>query len=101
MMSNLASTSTEQTDDTTSELESLTEFNVYPNPNNGKFFIRRNNLSNVNIQLSNSMGNPIYSKGNVSDNYRELNLHKKVSKGNYYLTLSNNEGSTTKIVIVN
>jgi hypothetical protein len=101
MMSSLATASTLQTDSLTSELQSLTDFSVYPNPNNGRFLIQRDNLSNVNVSVCNSMGNPIYRINNICDNYRELNLPKKVSKGKYYLTLSNDESSTTKIIIIN
>jgi len=60
------------------------DFVVYPNPNNGKFFIK-SNINNYSFSISNVMGQTIYS-GLANEKQTKVNL-EKIPQGIYLIKI--------------
>lgn len=72
---------------------------IYPNPNNGNFYIDNLKNQSVNIQLIDIQGKEVFSKKNLVNGSTQLNL-ENLPKGVYTIRVqTNDEVSTTKIVI--
>jgi hypothetical protein len=89
---------------TISETISEADFNVFPNPNNGKFRIMANNLpkEECTVEVRNVIGQLIYSetlsKNTVTFN-KEINLSNK-ERGVYFIGLISEGGSKLAKLIV-
>lgn len=72
------------------------EFGVYPNPNNGSFYIK-SNLKKSSFVLYNTLGQEIFRKEITPENYLELNI----AKGIYHYCIEENglKLKTGKMVI--
>jgi len=87
-----------------SETISEAVFNVFPNPNNGKFTIMANNLPNEEclIEVRNVIGQLIYSE-TLSENTvtfnKEISLSNK-ERGVYFIGLISESGSRTEKLVV-
>ena len=87
-----------------SETISEAVFNVFPNPNNGKFSIMANNLPNEEclIEVRNVIGQLIYSE-TLSENTvtfnKEISLSNK-ERGVYFIGLISESGSRTEKLVV-
>ena len=76
-------------------------FEVFPNPNNGKFFIKNFTKNNELIQASiyNSQGQLAFSK-KLSTDEEIIEIDTKLPNGTYFLHLYNSrENITTKLLI--
>jgi uncharacterized repeat protein (TIGR01451 family) len=75
-------------------------FNIYPNPNNGRFAVefKSKNNEQVNIKVANPLGEEVYSIGNlkVDGNLKKEFDLRKLAQGTYLLILENNKIQITK-----
>lgn len=72
-------------------------FNLYPNPNNGKFTLESINTKDVkgNIFVTDILGNTIIETPFV--NKAEININDRNSKGMYFIKVINEENKTIYI----
>lgn len=79
-------------------------FSVYPNPNNGRFYIETENHEQVNLSLTimNISGQIIYKSElyDKNDNVYEVDL-SHYSRGIYFVILNSDEGFSVKKIILN
>ena len=71
------------------------DFNFYPNPNKGDFFIDTKTRSN--IEIINLLGKTVYSKEINNSQIIHCNTLKK---GSYFLRVSQGRFSETKKIII-
>lgn len=83
------------------ELNSPTDFDIYPNPSNGQFRFKRNNSSIVNISIYDVMGNIVYRENNIKDFDKQIDISSKLERGKYFVTTNNANNKTTKSIIIN
>jgi len=76
-------------------------FNIYPNPNNGKFTIQMNDelIDNANFELFDAMGNLVYSKVLTNTNKHDISL-KNVAYGIYTVRITSSNNSTTQKLVI-
>ena len=65
-------------------------FKIIPNPNNGRFVLLADKISNANLKLFNSFGGLVYTEDNVTFEKKEINI-EKLAKGVYLLELRSKE----------
>ncbi len=82
------------------DINAITEntFSVYPNPNNGIFNINMISSSNNNIQITNVLGELVYSN-NINSNSATINL-SPLTKGVYFVKVNNNNNIETKSIVI-
>jgi len=87
---------------TETKLKSISTANyaVYPNPCNGKFQISRDETSNVNVTIYNISGKIVKTSKNNSDKNLQFDISDLASKGKYFVTLSDENGSSTITIVV-
>jgi len=73
-------------------------FNVFPNPNNGTFTINMISTSNNNIQITNVLGELVYSN-NINSNSTTIDL-SSLDKGVYFVKVKNDNTTNTKSIII-
>ncbi|MBL4578359.1 MAG: T9SS type A sorting domain-containing protein, partial [Flavobacteriales bacterium] len=79
-------------------------FKIYPDPNTGQFIVELNNLKNdeYRIEIRNIIGQLVFTE-NISELngnfYKQVDLTTK-ENGVYFISLTNDEGKTTKKLIV-
>lgn len=78
--------------------ENQIEFNVFPNPSNGKIYISQNFLTNVHIEIINILGQPMLSE-HMNDETKTIDI-SSLENGVYYIRVFNTLHSTTKPLIV-
>lgn len=86
------------------ETLNLTKFNIFPNPNNGRFTLSLKTESSENLRLNiqNLLGQVVYAEqlSNVTNLNKEINL-SKLEKGLYLVNiLSENRTSSTQKVVI-
>jgi PKD repeat protein len=88
------------------QLNSFSDFTVYPNPNQGSFKAEFELIEkeNVNIQLMDLLGKTIhelkYEELNSGFHQLDINLPTDLTKGIYFLRITNSKGNkTTKLII--
>ncbi len=77
-------------------------FSVYPNPSNGNITIKNSGIALDRIQISDLNGRVVANydlNGTVED--KELNLESMLSSGMYLMTLSSDNASTVKKIVIN
>jgi hypothetical protein len=79
------------------ELNNNVNFSVYPNPSNGEFTVNltADNSDNVNLTVTNVVGQTIINKSVVGNRKTTISL-TDYSKGIYFLTIGN---KTTKLIV--
>jgi hypothetical protein len=77
------------------------DFTIFPNPNQGSFFIRNNGLTNdFVIQARDIGGRLVYSRSKVMSGSEALNLVLDVEAGAYLLSIRSDQGLSTYKVIL-
>jgi len=77
------------------------DFTVYPNPNQGSFYIRNNGQTNDFIlEVVDLEGRLVYKKARSMSGASELNIALDVEAGTYFLSISNKRGKSVYKVIV-
>jgi len=82
----------------------VSDFSVYPNPNNGNFFIKYSNVINTDFQVSvfDIRGRKIYKTNNKPNSSLQTEVSlKNVQSGMYLLQIKNGNKITTKKIVVN
>ncbi|HIA11066.1 MAG TPA: T9SS type A sorting domain-containing protein, partial [Flavobacteriales bacterium] len=79
-------------------------FNVYPNPNDGSFVVKIQNLKgdDYNLEIRNIIGQLVYTEviSDVTGKLRkEVNM-KEQERGVYFLSVTNEEGNRTEKLII-
>ena len=93
-----------QIEDSLTCLNSINEinsiiFNVYPNPNNGKFRINlKQTTEELNLIITNNIGQVVLKEESFDMN-NEIDL-SKFNKGVFFITLSNESYQSTKKIII-
>ncbi|MEZ4801311.1 MAG: M12 family metallo-peptidase [Gelidibacter sp.] len=81
----------------------LTEFSIYPNPNNGEFTIKLNSGSNqdIKVQVYDIRGRMVFNNAyaNTQTFNQTINLNA-IQSGMYLVTVSDGEKQTTKKIII-
>ncbi len=81
----------------------MTEWSIYPNPNNGQFELKMKNTSNetIKIKVYNLVGGIVYETEIVSDDkIKKINMDG-VSNGIYFIKASVTNKEYTKKVVIN
>ena len=76
---------------------------IFPNPNTGDFIISIDTeiTDPVSIRILNSLGNSVYSAGNVKlTNNKSFSVNIDVEAGMYYLHIENEDYSIVKKIII-
>jgi len=77
------------------------DFTIFPNPNQGSFYIRNNGLTNnFMIQVRDIGGRLVYSRSKVMSGSEALNLILDVETGAYLLSIRSDQGLSTYKVIL-
>jgi hypothetical protein len=76
------------------ENDPFSEVSVFPNPNTGTLSIDMAGLNDVSIQVSNSVGQLVYSKANISSGIHQFEL--KEAPGIYIVELRLDSGETQR-----
>jgi len=77
------------------------DFTIFPNPNQGSFFIRNNGLTNnFIIQVRDIGGRLVYSRSKTMSGSDALNLSLDVEAGAYLLSIRSDQGLSTYKVIL-
>jgi hypothetical protein len=84
----------------------VSDMNVYPNPNNGKFTVAvekgPNAQKEFKIELVNLIGQTVYSKkSEFTDGKEEIELNDAFAQGIYILSVKQGENVTTKKLLIN
>lgn len=83
-----------------SEIKSSGNISMYPNPNNGVFTIQpSSDISQSLIEIYNELGQKVY-QNQITDFNAPLTLSLMVPKGVYMVVLQNDQGVTTKKIII-
>ena len=76
----------------------ISEFEIYPNPTNGVFFIKSDNFTTVNVKVINTLGELVLEKQiGIHDNKIDIS---NMSKGIYYLEFYNDKLIETKKIVL-
>ncbi|QXP60985.1 reprolysin-like metallopeptidase [Olleya sp. HaHaR_3_96] len=88
----------------TSDFENISNFNVYPNPNNGEFVIaiKNNNLnSNLNVIVYDVRGRRVYTNSFANSNdFNQTIKLDNVESGLYLLKVTDGRSTITKKLLV-
>ena len=85
------------------ELQSLSQLEIYPNPNNGDFKLKitSTKASETHISLLNMLGQEVWADTKtLSAGNQEMDLSTNVAVGVYILRLNNEDGQVQKSVVV-
>jgi hypothetical protein len=85
------------------ELQSLSQLELYPNPNNGDFTLKITSAkaSETRISLLNMLGQEVWTDNKtISAGAQEIDLTTNVSAGVYMLRLQNEDGKVQRSVVV-
>lgn len=84
-----------------SEEELYTYINVYPNPNNGEFFIKKASFINLEKAVVYDISGRLISTHDISDglNIKTINL-QSISNGVYFLNIHSDTAVITKKIII-
>ncbi len=85
------------------ELQSLSQLELYPNPNNGDFKLKITSTksSETRISLLNMLGQEVWTDSrNLSAGSQEMDLTTNVAAGVYVLRLNNEDGQLQKSLVV-
>ncbi|MCF6294349.1 MAG: T9SS type A sorting domain-containing protein [Flavobacteriaceae bacterium] len=85
----------------TSEEELNSFINVYPNPNNGEFFIKKTSFINLEKAIVYDISGRLISTHDISDglNIKTINL-ESISKGMYFVSIYSENAVVTKKIIL-
>ena len=86
----------------TTDLENLQTFEIYPNPNDGEFFLKLEfeKRENIEIQITNELGQILKSFHRDSDYFLEKNTLTELSAGMYFIMVKTENGMAVKRMIV-
>lgn len=76
---------------------------IYPNPNNGKFYIHSNQnqtKENYNIKIINQLGELIYFKTLITEELQTIDLSKSAKSGLYFIILQSEKIRISKKLII-
>ena len=74
-------------------------FNVFPNPNDGKFIIENLHNELYDVVIHNVFGQQVYHDNNIKDLKNEINL-SQFSSGIYILKISDKISAFTQKLVV-
>ncbi|MCK5788355.1 MAG: T9SS type A sorting domain-containing protein, partial [Chlamydiia bacterium] len=74
---------------------------LYPNPNNGEFFIDIQGMDNANITILNSVGSLVYQENNITtdNSMKQINLSQQ-AEGIYMIIVENNDSRIIEKIII-
>jgi hypothetical protein len=90
----------EYTAQTKLESKPVANFDVFPNPSKGKFEISREETSNVNVTIHNILGKVVRSIKDITDKQFEFDITDLAVNGKYFVTVSDQNGSSTRTIII-
>jgi hypothetical protein len=82
------------------ETKPVANFAVFPNPCNGKFEISREETSTVNVTIHNILGKVVQTSKNSTDKNLKFDISGLASNGKYFVTISDENGSSTRTIII-
>ena len=71
---------------------------IYPNPSNTEIYVELVNSGTFQIRIVNSIGSEVYYQANYNSN-QSINV-RNLSKGIYFVQISNQNGQSTKKLII-
>lgn len=86
----------------TNSIETLTNFDVFPNPNNGNFAIRLDfeKTTKMQIKVINMIGQPVYESNTTDNNlYLPIDLTNQ-APGIYFISIQTETGRAVKRILV-
>lgn len=75
-------------------------FNLFPNPTNGIFTIKRSQNTSANIVIYDMLGKVVYEKSNETKNEVKLDL-TNVNKGIYFISITTENERLVKRLVIN
>ena len=86
----------------TDQFESISNFSVYPNPNNGEFTVSMSARNNVSVQVFDMQGRRVFNNTYKGDpNFNQAIDLGNVQSGMYLLQVSEDSKTITKKIIIN
>jgi len=84
------------------DLENLQTFEIFPNPNDGEFFLKLEfeKRENVEIQITNELGQILKSFRRDGDYFLEKNMVTELPAGMYFVLIKTGNGMAVKRMIV-
>ena len=76
----------------------LTTINIYPNPTTGIFNLQMNRNENVQIKITNVLGNSVYQSNSTSPNC-QIDLSSQAN-GVYFISIQTNEATANKKIVI-
>lgn len=85
-----------------SNLENLQTFEIFPNPNDGEFFLKLEfeKRENIEITISNELGQVVKSFERDGDYFLEKNTLTELSAGMYFILIKTEKGIAVKRLII-
>jgi len=80
--------------------KSVLNYNIYPNPSNGKFHISRDETSNINISIRDILGKVVKTSKNNTDKSLDIDITDLAANGKYFVTVNDEYASITKTIII-
>jgi len=77
------------------------DFSIFPNPSNGNITIKNSGIALDKVEISDLNGRIVFNQDlNGIKEDKALNLSSKLSSGMYLMTLTSNNASTVKKLII-
>lgn len=77
------------------------DFSIYPNPTKDIVQVKLNNANNTKLTISNALGQVVYQNNAVTSNLSNLSISTSdLAKGVYFVTLTQDNKTTTKKLVV-
>ncbi|MBS1629111.1 MAG: T9SS type A sorting domain-containing protein [Bacteroidetes bacterium] len=79
---------------------STNDIHVFPNPNNGVFFILCNPYVRYNIHVTDNLGTVVYEERNAMLNSKSVQLDERLPSGTYTLQITSSGGTYVQKLLI-
>ena len=75
-------------------------FNIYPNPANSEFNIQRVGYDNMQVSIYDITGKLVHREKNITESHYTIRLPKSISKGIYFLKITEGNKQVAKQLMI-